>query len=62
MSDLPLSLRQELEVEFTLGDLELVRTLGAKDTTRKFLFRLRDGALIESVLIPASPALLRQSI
>jgi len=57
MSDLPLSLRQELEAEFFLGDLEPVRTLGAKDTTRKFLFRLRDGALIESVLIPASPAL-----
>jgi 23S rRNA (adenine2503-C2)-methyltransferase len=27
------------------------------DTTRKFLFRLADGQLIESVLIPASPAL-----
>ena len=31
--------------------------LGSKDTTRKFLFRLDDGNLIESVLIPASPAL-----
>lgn len=31
--------------------------LGSKDTTQKFLFRLRDGNLIESVLIPASPAL-----
>jgi len=31
--------------------------LGSKDTTLKYLFRLDDGALIESVLIPASPAL-----
>src|SRR5207302_5790179 len=29
----------------------------SRDTTRKFLFRLTDGSLIESVLIPASPAL-----
>ena len=34
-----------------------MRVLGSKDTTRKFLFRLADGNLIESVLIPASPAL-----
>src|SRR5581483_958461 len=33
------------------------RVLGSRDTTRKFLFRLNDGNLIESVLIPASPAL-----
>jgi adenine C2-methylase RlmN of 23S rRNA A2503 and tRNA A37 len=33
-----------------------VRVLGARDTTQKFLFRLADGNLIESVLIPASPA------
>jgi 23S rRNA (adenine2503-C2)-methyltransferase len=31
--------------------------LGAQNATRKFLFRLSDEALIESVLIPASPAL-----
>jgi 23S rRNA (adenine2503-C2)-methyltransferase len=34
-----------------------VRVLGSGDTTRKFLFRLSDANLIESVLIPASPAL-----
>src|SRR5207248_5597971 len=42
---------------FTFDRLELVRVLGSRDTTRKFLFRLADGNLIESVLIPASPAL-----
>jgi 23S rRNA (adenine2503-C2)-methyltransferase len=57
MSDLPLLLRQRLANEFRFGELETVRMLGSKDTTRKYLFRLGDGNLIESVLIPASPAL-----
>jgi 23S rRNA (adenine2503-C2)-methyltransferase len=57
MSDLPQALRNSLSAEFAFDHLEPVRVLGSKDTTRKFLFRLRDGNLIESVLIPASPAL-----
>ncbi len=57
MSDLPAALRQQLDESFSFDDLEPVRTLGSADTTRKYLFRLGDGALIESVLIPASPAL-----
>jgi 23S rRNA (adenine2503-C2)-methyltransferase len=57
MSDLPQALRERLAEEFTFGNLETVRVLGSKDTTRKFLFRLGDGNLIEAVLIPASPAL-----
>jgi 23S rRNA (adenine2503-C2)-methyltransferase len=57
MSDLPASLRQQLTTEFDFSGLEPIRTLGSKDTTLKYLFRLDDGALIESVLIPASPAL-----
>ena len=57
MSDLPQALRERLTQEFAFDNLETVRVLGSKDTTRKFLFRLRDGSLIESVLIPASPAL-----
>jgi len=57
MSDLPHPLRQQLADEFRFGELETVRVLGSKDTTRKFLFRLGDRSLIESVLIPASPAL-----
>src|SRR5207248_3036651 len=36
---------------------EIVRVLGSHDTTRKFLLRLNDESLIETVLIPASPAL-----
>src|SRR5438477_5325194 len=57
MSDLPRPLRQKLKTKFAYTDLEIVRILGGKDATRKFLFRLSDGNLIESVLIPASPAL-----
>jgi 23S rRNA (adenine2503-C2)-methyltransferase len=57
MSDLPQALRDRLGAEFVFGQLETVRVLGSKDTTRKFLFRLGDGNLIESVLIPASPSL-----
>jgi 23S rRNA (adenine2503-C2)-methyltransferase len=57
MTDLPQPLRRRLLETFSLGKIDLVRVLGARDTTRKFLFRLADGNLIESVLIPASLAL-----
>jgi 23S rRNA (adenine2503-C2)-methyltransferase len=57
MSDLPQALRTRLAGEFAFENLETVRVLGSEDTTRKFLFRLTDGSLVESVLIPASPAL-----
>jgi 23S rRNA (adenine2503-C2)-methyltransferase len=57
MSNLPAGLREALGAQFSLASLELVRRLGSRDTTQKFLFRLNDGQLIETVLIPASPAL-----
>ena len=57
MSDLPAATRAQLAAEFSFVRPEVVRVLGSQDTTRKFLFRLADGNLIESVLIPASPAL-----
>ena len=57
MSNLPAALRAQLATEFIFDDLKPVRTLGSEDTTRKFLFQLADSALIEAVLIPASPAL-----
>ena len=60
MSDLPQALRARLAENFSMGKLSVVRVLGSRDTTRKFLFRLEDGNLIESVLIPASPALYGQ--
>ncbi|KAF5409659.1 MAG: putative dual-specificity RNA methyltransferase RlmN [Candidatus Udaeobacter sp.] len=57
MTNLPRPLRSRLSEKFSLGKIDIVRVLGARDTTRKFLFRLADGNLIESVLIPATPAL-----
>lgn len=57
MTNLPKALRAKLAASFSLHALELVRKQGARDTTQKFLWRLADGALIESVLIPANPAL-----
>ena len=60
MSDLPRALRAQLAENFPIGKLGVVRVLGSCDTTRKFLFRLDDGNLIESVLISASPALYGQ--
>lgn len=57
MTNLPKVLREKLGQEFSLGLLELVRKQGARDATQKFLWRLADHALIESVLIPANPSL-----
>jgi len=57
MTNLPAALRAELAGRFTHRILELVKVQGARDTTQKFLWRLADGAMVESVLIPANPAL-----
>jgi 23S rRNA (adenine2503-C2)-methyltransferase len=57
MTNLPKGLRDQLRGNFALQTLELIRKQGARDTTQKFLWKLTDGAFIESVLIPANPAL-----
>jgi 23S rRNA (adenine2503-C2)-methyltransferase len=57
MTDLPRDFRARLSEQLAFGKIEVVRVLGSRDTTRKFLFRLIDQSLIETVLIPASPAL-----
>jgi 23S rRNA (adenine2503-C2)-methyltransferase len=57
MTNLPKPLREKLRRQFTLQTLELVRQQGSGDTTQKFLWKLADGQFIESVLIPANPAL-----
>jgi 23S rRNA (adenine2503-C2)-methyltransferase len=57
MTNLPKVLREKLRENFSLQSLELVRKQGSRDITQKFLWKLADGALIESVLIPANPAL-----
>jgi len=57
MTNLPKKLRAQMAENYSLQSLELVRKQGARDITQKFLWKLADGAFIESVLIPASPAL-----
>jgi 23S rRNA (adenine2503-C2)-methyltransferase len=57
MTNLPKALRDELRNHYSLTALVLVRKQGARDATQKFLWRLSDHSLIESVLIPANPAL-----
>jgi 23S rRNA (adenine2503-C2)-methyltransferase len=57
MSNLPKALREKLQQNFTCQTPALARKQGAHDTTQKFLWKLADGAFIESVLIPANPAL-----
>jgi 23S rRNA (adenine2503-C2)-methyltransferase len=57
MKNLPASLRSSLGEIHPLRMPEVVTVSGSKDTTRKLLLRLHDGELIETVLIPASPAL-----
>jgi len=57
MSNLPKTLRAKLAESFSLQILELARKQGSPDTTQKYLWKLADGAFIESVLIPANPAL-----
>jgi 23S rRNA (adenine2503-C2)-methyltransferase len=52
-SELPAALRAELEREWPLPRLTLAHQQHSSDGTRKFLWRLADGELIESVLIPS---------
>ncbi|MBC7981382.1 MAG: 23S rRNA (adenine(2503)-C(2))-methyltransferase RlmN [Armatimonadetes bacterium] len=57
MTNLPAALREKLAASFRLSALTHSQTQGSADTTRKFLFKLHDGRYVESVLIPANPAL-----
>lgn len=57
MTDLPVSFRAALSTNCALRPLTAVKETGSRDSTRKLLFRLPDDQMIETVLIPASPAL-----
>lgn len=52
MTDLPVAFRTALAGAFALPRLELVASQASTDGTRKFLFRLHDGQMIETVAIP----------
>jgi 23S rRNA (adenine2503-C2)-methyltransferase len=57
MTNLPNELRDEMEEEFVLAELEPAQVSRSSDGTAKHLWRLPDGELIESVLIPAGDRL-----
>jgi len=57
MSDLPRTLREEIERVFAFPSLTPPRVSRSTDHTRKLLFDLGDGNAIESVLIPDPPRL-----
>jgi len=52
MTELPGTLRAELDERFALPRLECVARQQSSDGTEKFLFRLHDGQAIETVAIP----------
>ena len=52
MTDLPARLRERLVADCRLGVLEIASEQQSADGTRKRLYRLPDGQLIESVLMP----------
>src|SRR6185295_15477478 len=52
MTNVPRELRARLVEEFQVGSLTVALVSASRDGTRKLLFRLADGAVIESVLIP----------
>jgi 23S rRNA (adenine2503-C2)-methyltransferase len=55
MANLPKRLRERLAAAYELRPLELVMVKGAQDSTRKYLWKLGDGRMVETVLIPANP-------
>jgi len=54
MTNLSKEVRTGMAKQARIGNLEIVRTETAGDRTKKILFRLEDGLLIESVLIPGA--------
>ncbi|MEY3176150.1 MAG: putative dual-specificity methyltransferase RlmN [Planctomycetota bacterium] len=55
MRDLPLRLRERLEADFRFSSFERVGHQVALDRTEKLLLRLRDGELVECVLMRDPP-------
>ncbi len=52
MTELPGTLREDLARSFTISSLSLETRQKSTDGTEKFLFRMHDGQLIETVAIP----------
>jgi len=61
MSNLPDTLCNQLAEAFQFSTIDSAKEQGSLDTTLKFLWKLSDGQFVESVLIPANPALYGES-
>ena len=57
MTNLPKALRERLKERLVTRTMTIATVSGSADTTRKFLLKLNDGRYVETVLIPANPAL-----
>jgi 23S rRNA (adenine2503-C2)-methyltransferase len=57
MTNLPKALRERLKERLVTRTMTIATVTGSADTTRKFLLKLNDGRYVETVLIPANPAL-----
>ncbi len=57
MSDLPAGLREKIEENFCLQELNLIKVVKSSDGTEKFLFKLKGEDLIEAVTIPVKDRL-----
>ncbi len=57
MTNLSADAREKLGRYYRIGKLSAEKILTSRDLTQKFLFRLTDGALIESVSIPSKSRL-----
>lgn len=57
MTNLGQGLRDKLAETYTLRSSTPAHEANSDDTTQKYLYRLHDGRYVESVLIPANPAL-----
>lgn len=51
MTNFKKEFREQLEQDFVISGLEIVKTQVSSDETKKYLFRLEDGNLIETVLM-----------
>ncbi len=57
MTNLPKAMRDVLATRLVTRSMTIAKVTGSADTTRKFLLKLQDGRYVETVLIPANPAL-----
>ena len=57
MTDLPAAMRESLVTAYTIDHPQTAEVLRSSDGTRKYLWRLADGVLVESVGIPSGDRL-----